>query len=298
MLCGVRILHLSDFHLEQADRPNADGIDPRGALRQMLADCARLDPIDLVVVSGDIADDGSPEAYADAARIVAGFARAAGAPQIYCVGNHDQRPGFTEVLGSGHVGVDGGDRGTLAGSAEGERAAASEVGGYRVVTLDALVPGKGFGSISDSQLEWLAGVLATPAQLGTVLVMHYPPIALDRAGQQSLMLQNAAALRDAIEGSDVRVVLCGHFHHQMTGRLGETPVVVTPGVVNRIDLTTSSDTERAVFGASATVVELDGPHAPLSYVLHARDPRVGRTAYELDADELAALIADLGPPPP
>jgi hypothetical protein len=111
------------------------------------------------------------------------------------------------------------------------------------------------------------------------------------------MLQNAAALRTAIEHSDVRVVLCGHFHHQMTGRLGATQVVVTPGVVNRIDLTAARGTERAVVGASATVVELDGPHSPLSYVLHARDPRTGRTVYELDADELAGVIAELGPDP-
>jgi 3',5'-cyclic AMP phosphodiesterase CpdA len=292
----VRVLHLSDFHLEQADRPNADGIDPRAALRRMLADCAQLEAIDLVVVSGDIADDGSPEAYADAAAMVAEFARAHGAAQVYCVGNHDHRPSFAEVLGSGHVGVDGRDRGTLVDSAEGERAAASDVAGLRVVTLDALVPGKGFGWIGDAQLEWLAGLLATPAERGTALVVHYPPVALDTPDQQALMLQNASALGSAIEGSDVRVVLCGHFHHQMTGSLGRAPVVVTPGVVNRVDLTAARGTERAVFGASATVVELDGPHSPLSYVLHARDPRVGRTAYELDEAELAAVVADLGPP--
>jgi hypothetical protein len=81
----------------------------------------------------------------------------------------------------------------------------------------------------------------------------------------------------------------------MTGRLGQTQVVVTPGVINRIDLTTAPRTERAVLGASATVVELGGPHSPLSYVLHAHDPEIGRTAYQLDAQELAAVVADLGP---
>jgi 3',5'-cyclic-AMP phosphodiesterase len=126
--------------------------------------------------------------------------------------------------------------------------------------------------------------------------VHYPPIALDNPAERALMLQNAPALHAAIEGSDVRVVLCGHFHYQMVGRLGPAPVVVTPGVVGRIDLTAASGTERGVVGASATVVDLDGPYAPLTYVLHARDPHAGRTAYELSAAELAALIAELGPP--
>jgi 3',5'-cyclic AMP phosphodiesterase CpdA len=291
----VRILQLSDFHLAKADGPTPAGIDARGSLRRMLEDCAHLEAIDVVVVSGDVADDGSPEAYADAARLVRDFAMARGVPQIYCVGNHDQRPGFEQVLGSGHVGVDGRDRGALVTSGDGERAAASDVAGYRVITLDTLVPAKGYGWLSDAQLDWLTDLLATPAERGTVLVMHHPPIARDTAVQQAFMLQNAPALRAAIERSDVRVVLCGHFHHQMTGRLGDTPVVVTPGVINRIDLTTAPRTERAVLGASATVVELGGPQSPLSYVLHARDPETGRTAYELGVDELAEVVADLGP---
>jgi 3',5'-cyclic AMP phosphodiesterase CpdA len=296
MLARVRVLQLSDFHLEKAAGPNPDGVDPREALRRMLADCAQLEAIDVVVVSGDVADDGSPEAYAEAAAMVGDFSRARGALQVWCVGNHDVRGSFAEVLGSGHVGADGSDAGTPIESTEHERAAVSDVGGFRAITLDTLVPGKGYGALSDTQLEWVADVLATPAERGTALVLHHPPIALDMYAEQALMLQNAAALSAAIEGSDVRVVLCGHFHHQMTGWLGRTPVVVTPGVVNRIDMTAAPGTERAVVGASATVVELGGPHAPLSYVLHARDPGVGRTAYELDADELAAVIAELGPP--
>src|SRR5215213_8441392 len=110
----MRILHLSDFHVEQAEGPNADGIDARESLRRMLVDCAHLEGIDLVVVSGDIADDGSAKSYADAAAMVAGFARSRGAPQVYCVGNHDHRPSFAAALGSGHVGAGGGDAGTLA----------------------------------------------------------------------------------------------------------------------------------------------------------------------------------------
>jgi 3',5'-cyclic-AMP phosphodiesterase len=292
----VRILHLSDFHLEKVHGPNPDGVDPRESLRRMLADSAHVEAIDLVVVSGDIADDGSPEAYADAADMVAAFAHNHGAPQIYCVGNHDQRSGFAAVLGSGHVGADGRDIGTLADPAGEERAAVSELAGHRIVTLDALVPGKGYGWLAEAQLHWLTGVLATPAQGGTTLVVHYPPIALDNPAERALMLQNAPALHAAMEGSDVRVVLCGHFRYQMAGRLGPAPVVVTPGVVGRIDLTAASGTERGVVGASATVVDLDGPYAPLTYVLHARDPQAGRTAYELGAAELAELIAELGPP--
>jgi hypothetical protein len=78
----------------------------------------------------------------------------------------------------------------------------------------------------------------------------------------------------------VRLILCGHFHLQLFGMLASVPVWVTPGVVTRIDLNATPATERAVMGASASLIDLGGPHSPVFHTLHARDPHVGRTAYE------------------
>ncbi|MEU1618874.1 hypothetical protein ABZ479_16460 [Streptomyces sp. NPDC005722] len=93
----------------------------------------------------------------------------------------------------------------------------------------------------------------------------------------------------------MRLVLCGHFHLQLFGHLGPVPVWVTPGVLSRIDLTGPQGTERAVRGASSTLVDLGGPYAPLFHVLHARDPRAGETVYELDPDQLRSVVQRLGP---
>jgi Icc protein len=293
----MRILHLSDTHVERLASLNADGIDPRTSLLRILYDCALLPDLDLVVITGDVADDGSIQAYVAVRQAVGTFAASRGIPQVYSTGNHDDRANFAEVLGTGHLAVDGTDRGRLIDSLEGERAAVSDVDGHRIITLDTLVPGKGYGWVSDTQLDWLANVLATPSGGGSVLAMHHPPIATERPAQQALMLRNASELAEVIEGSDVLALLCGHFHLQLTGRLGNTPVLVTPGVINRIDLTTELRAERAIRGASATVVELGGPNSPLSYVLHARDPEIGQTAYELSVEEVDEVVAKLGPEP-
>jgi Icc protein len=292
----MRILQLSDTHLDRLDEPNAYGVNSRASLRQMLEDCRHVRGIDLVLVSGDVADDGSREAYADALAMVGGFARERGVPAVFTTGNHDERRAFTEVLGSGHLDPTGADGATTVLASEGgERAAVSVIDGYRVVSLDSLVPGKGYGLISRVQLDWLRGVLAEPAEHGTVIAFHHPPFALDVEVQEALRLQNPDELVEAIRGTDVRLVLCGHFHQAIMGRLAGLPVWVTPGVVTRIDLTGAPGTERAVRGASASVVDLGGPHSPLVHVLHARDPQVGETAYALDADQLATVIARLGP---
>ena len=280
----MRILHLSDTHLTRDPGPAHE------ALRLLLADCARLDGLDAVVVTGDLADDGSGEAYAEIRARIGGFARDRGIPAILATGNHDERTAFTEHLGTGHL--DG-----PALSFDGpERAAATLVGGYRIVTLDSLVPGKGYGRLGQAQLTWLRELLAAPAPAGTVLAFHHPPIARDVAVQRALGLRDPGELAAAIAGSDVHLILTGHFHLQLTGQLAGVPVWVTPGVVSRVDSTAPAGTERAVRGAAATVVDLGGPGAPLLHVVHARDPRAGEVVYELDEPALTAVIQRLGPP--
>jgi 3',5'-cyclic-AMP phosphodiesterase len=263
----------------------------------MLDDCAGAGPLDLVVHSGDVTNDGSVSGYEFAAAAVAGFARAHGAAHVYCMGNHDARSSFAQILGCGHHGVDGAQSGRPMPSADGERAAVSEVAGYRVVTLDTSVPGQVHGWLSNAQLAWLEGVLAEPASRGTVLVMHHPPVIVPgNPVHGAVMLRNAPALAGAITGSDVEVILCGHFHQQLTGRLADASVVVTPGVVHRIDSLALPRFERAVRGASATIIELGHPESPISYVLSGHDPYAGRVAYELSVTDIMNELACLQSP--
>jgi 3',5'-cyclic AMP phosphodiesterase CpdA len=281
----MRILHLSDTHLERFDAPNRHGINATDSLRLMLAELRHQRGVDAIVVTGDIANDGAVEAYAAVRELVGGFARSmGGVPVFYTTGNHDEREAFGKVLGSGHVAAD------AVFPVEFGCAAVSTVGGYRFVTLDSLVPGEVYGQLSRAQLDWLEEELRTPAERGTVLAFHHPPIALDSPMQRAFGLRNPGELADAIRGSDVRVVLTGHFHVQLFGFLEATPVWVTPGVVNRIDLTTARGTERAVRGASASLVELGGETGPMFHTFHARDPRAHETVYQLDQEQVRSIL--------
>jgi 3',5'-cyclic-AMP phosphodiesterase len=278
----VRILHLSDCHVPRQDGPDRQGLDARAILSGMLRDCDRVDGLDLVVVSGDVADDASREGYAAALDLIGEFARGRGIPQAYCTGNHDRREAFAAVLGSGHFDAAGQPAGALAAGPDGPRAAVSEVAGYRVITLDSLVPGETPGYLGPDQLTWLRDLLSRPAPAGSVVILHHPPVAPDREPQRSVGLRNAAELAAVLDGSDVRAVLCGHFHSQLAGRLGEVPVWVTPGVITRIDWSSPPGSYRVVRGAAATVIELDGPGSPMFQVLEARDPRAGEFVDEVD----------------
>ncbi|MCC9308945.1 metallophosphoesterase [Kitasatospora sp. RB6PN24] len=286
----MRILHLSDVHISRIDGPDADGADGTAALRRMLGELVHLRDLDALVITGDVADDGSREAYTRIREIVGDFARERSAAVFYTTGNHDERGAFAEVLGSGHERPE-----TVYEGPAGERAAASTVGGRRLITLDSLVPGKGYGWLSRAQLDWLADLLSAPAPLGTLLAFHHPPIALDVEVQRELGLRNAQELADVIRGTDVELILCGHFHLQLLGRFEQSTVWVTPGVASRVDLTVRPGSERVVHGPSASLVRLDVPHGPLIHTLHARDPRMGETVYEADEEQMREVIAKLGP---
>ncbi|BCY10438.1 metallophosphoesterase [Actinoplanes sp. L3-i22] len=263
----MRILHLSDTHLTREPGPAHE------TLRQLLRDCADIPDVDVVVVTGDVADDGSPEAYRAAREII-------GRPAIFAAGNHDDRAAFAAVLGSGHENPVSELR-----SAGGERAAVSVIGGYRIITLDSVVPGRSYGRISRTQLSWLDDVLIGPS----VLAFHHPPVAVPGMLAQAAMgLRDPGELAETIAGREVRLMLCGHFHSQAYGVLANTPVWVTPGVASRVDLTAPPDTVRYVTGASASVIDVDGPTI---HTVHARDPEAGRLIGQVGPERLAEVIA-------
>ncbi|GAA1869850.1 metallophosphoesterase [Asanoa iriomotensis] len=280
-MTNLRILHLSDPHLT-ATGYDEDGVDAARALDLMMATARDVDDLDLVLTTGDIADDGSVEGCRRARDVIGAFAAERHVPHIYTTGNHDRRPAFIEIFGSGHLGADGNDVATGRGPA-GACAAVSEIAGLRVVTLDTLVPGSGHGLIEPDQVEWLRDLLKTHAPRGTIVALHHPPIALERHPLSRLLLRNPAALADAVAARDVRAVLCGHVHHDMSGSLRGVPVHVAPGIVTRIDLAGRATQLTAVLGPRASIVELGTESAPMTYTLTARDPWAGKLVYSVDA---------------
>ena len=287
----TRILHLSDTHVS-ATGPDMEGVDGVAALERILLDVGHVPDLDAVAVTGDIADDGSAAGCAAVLERVGAFAAARGVPHVYTTGNHDARDPFRDVLGSGHLSPDGADLGRLLLPDAGLRAAESHLGGLRIITLDTLVPGATHGFLDEDQLAGLSRVLASPAHAGTVLAFHHPPLHVASLPQVApVVLQNIADLEDVVRGTDVRAVLTGHLHFQVSGHLAGIPVWVTPGVVTRIDPTAPPGVVRGVLGAAASVVELpDDGGDPTFHLLLARDPRAGDQVYAYDAETGADVV--------
>lgn len=234
----LRILHLSDTHLFGDDSHHYGVVDTAEHLRLALAHVAGLE-FDLVVCSGDVSEDGSLASYERAREMIGEWAADRGSRTLFVMGNHDSRAEFRAVLGSGQPGVDAVPFvRTATGSPVHDFAApiasVATVDGWRTIVLDTSVPGAGYGELGEAQLAWLRGLLETPAEHGTVVVLHHPPLRAQTELLEALALDEGDArhFTEAIAGSDVRVVLAGHYHMPIVETLAGVPVVVAPGVTN------------------------------------------------------------------
>ncbi|MEO7123633.1 MAG: metallophosphoesterase [Lacisediminihabitans sp.] len=282
----LRILHLSDTHLFGDDSLHYGRVDTLEALTRTLEQFARLGPFDLVVASGDLSEDGSLRSYERLRSVLQPWASDHGAKVVYAMGNHDDRANFRAVLGSGHD--------TLPiPSSRTSIDAVSAVGPWRVITLDSSVPHAGYGELGSDQLHWLADVLSVPAQAGTVLVIHHPPLPASTALLQALELYNPDDLIETVRGSDVRVILSGHYHHSVFGSVAGVPVIVTPGIANTTDALAPEGTERAVIGSGGSLVTLNGTQVQ-SVTLRSSGPHDGEQLFHLDADTVEEFVREAG----
>ena len=211
------IAHLSDVHLLAGDTLLHGHIDTVSQLHKTLARVEQsAQHFDALVLSGDLTDRGQPEAYTLLREIVDPVAERLRVPVVMTGGNHDQR----RALALGLYGID----------TDEPQDGVTLVRGLRVIGMDSALPGFHHGGFSDAQYDWLSNQLARPAEHGTILVMHHPPIRYHSPMMQLLDFEDVTRLRAALEGTDVRAILSGHLHVTSFGTLGTIPVFVAGGV--------------------------------------------------------------------
>jgi 3',5'-cyclic AMP phosphodiesterase CpdA len=233
------LLHLSDTHLRAQGSRLFDVVDTSERLIRALAaiEGSGIRP-DAVVFTGDLADLGEAGAYAELRALVEPFAARIGARVFWVMGNHDDREGFRRALldePGGTAPVD----------------SVAELDGLRIVTLDSTVPGHHHGELRDEQLAWLAGVLATPAPLGTILAMHHPPVPSVLPLAASVELRDQRRLAAVLRGTDVRAIIAGHLHYSTFATFAGIPVSVASSTCYAQDLTVPTGGTRPQDGAQA-----------------------------------------------
>jgi Icc protein len=207
------VAHLSDVHL-LAHARQYGVIDTEAGLTMLLERVRRLErKPDAMVFTGDLADKAEPDAYARLRALVEPFADGIGAQVVWVMGNHDERAPYA--------------RGLFDSDDDGPQDRVYDVGGLRIIALDTSLPDYHHGELTESQLDWLRDLLSTPAEHGTILAMHHPPIPMPTMEPAAIIeLLDQDRLAAVVEGSDVRQILGGHYHYTSYSTFAGVPVSV------------------------------------------------------------------------
>jgi 3',5'-cyclic AMP phosphodiesterase CpdA len=189
---------------------------------------------DLVIVSGDVVDNGTPAEYEVAREILATLQ----IPWVGIPGNHDERDAFRSSFAN-HIWLP--ESGPL-------HFAIGDRGPVRIIGLDVTVPGQHHGLFDDAATNWLERTLAKEPSRPTLIMMHQPPIATHVPYLDAYWCKGGDRLMQVI-GSfpSVERVACGHVHRFMLTRFAGTTLCTAPSTTTAIALQLSHDAKPASY---------------------------------------------------
>ncbi|HEX2786096.1 MAG TPA: metallophosphoesterase [Ilumatobacteraceae bacterium] len=198
------VLQISDTHFRAEPHAPADR-DPDSALSESIAPVLGIAP-DLVLLTGDLSDDGSVEALSRLRGMVAVFS----APVLAVAGNHDIVDNVHTVFGAPEM---------------------AEVGAWRVLAVETVIPGHEHGAVDVADLiRRLDAVDDRP----TVIALHHPPRSTSThtwfrlIGADELLLE----LR---RRPNVRAIVSGHLHEAFRLHDGDLELCGAPSAYYAIE---------------------------------------------------------------
>lgn len=204
------VLQITDTHLSRAGSFVSRKLNTHEAFVRLVQRIhevwLQIEPIDAIIISGDVSDDGSAESYT----IFRSLAEGLEAPLFVIPGNHDRREAMRAAFGGdGYL------------PATGKLNWCQKVGGLMLIGLDTLIEGESGGEFDADALDFLTSALNGAGRTPVLLALHHPPFQtgvqfLDRIGLKGS--DQFAAILAAHQGP-LRVI-CGHIHCTMVAEVG------------------------------------------------------------------------------
>ena len=194
----VRILQITDTHLFAEKHETLLGVNTWESYQAVLdAIHAEGQEYDLIVATGDLAQDQTAAAYQHFAEGIASFR----VPCVWLPGNHDFQPAMYSALQE-------------AGISPAKCVMVGEQ--WQILLLDSQVFGVPHGELSEFQLEWLERKLAAAPERHTLLLLHHHPMPAGCSWLDQHSLRNAAELDNVLVNYPrVKYLLCGHIHQEL-----------------------------------------------------------------------------------
>lgn len=219
MLKSLLVAQISDLHVVPSGRLAFGAADTGRALSRLIASLSDLNPpLDAIIITGDLADNGERESYEILSKALDSLNR----PVLIVPGNHDDRALIEEIL-SGHI-LKGPNRGPGLSSM-------ADLEGYRLILMDSVFEGSHSGGLAPEALDWLEEALA-PCQARPALVaIHHPPFpsGLGLIDEPFVGSGRLAGIMSRFPGV---ILCCGHLHLPMATWWKGGQAVVCPSVIS------------------------------------------------------------------
>lgn len=195
--------------------------------QQAVEEINKLHP-DLLLVTGDLTENGLLPQYEQAAELMKQFTCKL---RLYTSGNHDYRSTgyllFKQFFLSKPV---------------------FRTKDMFVATLSTARPERNDGEAGHRQIVWLEQALRGERRRFKLVIMHHHLVPVPDTGPNTIPILDAGDVLRALDRSDVSLVLCGHRHRPWKWALNRIPIIHAGSL--------SSERLRGFFANSYNIVEV------------------------------------------
>lgn len=205
----LRILQLTDTHLYADPDGTLLGVNTLASCRSVIEYfLAHHWDIDLLLATGDLVHDASPEGYRQISEMLIGFD-----VPVFCLpGNHDV-PASMHT----HMSCDGVSTELV-----------NSMGGWRFLMLNSVVDNSEGGRLAGTQLERLERALDEDDRHALVC-MHHQPVKVGSAWIDTMAIENPGEFFAIIDRyPQVRGVLWGHIHQSYDAARNGVRLMASP----------------------------------------------------------------------
>ena len=205
----IRVLQLTDTHLYANPVGTLLGINTLDSFQRVIQHFREHHwPLDILLATGDLVHDASPEGYELMGEMLAEF----NVPVFCLPGNHDVPPVMRQHLGRQQVYTD----------------IVRDHGAWRFIMLDSVIPGEEGGRLAQTQLDQLREALES-SDRHTLVCMHHQPVNVGSAWIDTMAIENPEPLFEIIDRHpQVRGILWGHVHQTFEARRGQVRLMASP----------------------------------------------------------------------
>ena len=194
---SIVILQLTDLHIRSESGRTVVGIDTDHNFREILKYAhAKHGQIDLILVTGDIAEDPCQSSYQRVCKELEKYQI-----QTLCLpGNHDDFTLMQQFINGNQVNCK----------------KHIQFNHWQVICLNSQKSGSQGGLLNPKELDFLKDTLNKHANLHTVLAVHHHPLPTQSHWMDTMLIENSDEFFLLLrEHPQVKTIICGHIHQDL-----------------------------------------------------------------------------------